>query len=119
MPLAKPPTETHLGLGWPQWPAEVDLFIAGVARLVDDFHRAIDAELDPLTLAAEQPTGFDGWALVVWPSRDRVVPPDRSRQLAALLPHEMYPKIDDGDLLFPHDQSGPLGRFGPTFAGSR
>ncbi|MFI6322405.1 alpha/beta fold hydrolase [Nonomuraea sp. NPDC050556] len=51
---------------------------------------------------------YQGPALVVWASEDRVMPPDHGRRLAALLPDARLVEIPDSYTLIPEDQPGPL-----------
>lgn len=66
--------------------------------------RAIDAEPDLLLETAEGLRGYDGPALVVWASQDRVMPPEHGRRLAELLPHGRLVEIPDSYTLVPLDQ---------------
>jgi pimeloyl-ACP methyl ester carboxylesterase len=66
--------------------------------------RAAAADTGLLVEAAEHLPGFDHPALVVWASRDRVMPPEHGRRLAALLPQARLVEVDDSYTLIPLDQ---------------
>jgi pimeloyl-ACP methyl ester carboxylesterase len=65
--------------------------------------------------AAGELARFDGPALVVWASEDRVMPPEHGRRLAGLLPRGELVEIDDSYTLIPLDQprrlAGEIARF--------
>ena len=68
------------------------------------------AAADPgflLTAAARLPE-FDRPALVVWASRDRVMPGEHGRCLAELLPQGRLTEVDDSYTLIPLDQPARL-----------
>lgn len=70
--------------------------------------RAAAADTGLLTAAAERLADFHRPALVVWASRDRVMPPAHGRRLAGLLPHGRLVEIDDSYTLIPLDQPAVL-----------
>jgi pimeloyl-ACP methyl ester carboxylesterase len=70
--------------------------------------RAIAAERDLLVHAAERLPGFERPALVVWASRDRVMPPEHGRRLAELLPDGRLVEVPDSYTLIPLDQPDRL-----------
>jgi pimeloyl-ACP methyl ester carboxylesterase len=47
---------------------------------------------------------FEGPALVVWASDDRVMPPEHGRRLAELLPDARFIELPDSYTLIPQDQ---------------
>ena len=66
--------------------------------------RAAAAEKHPMLDAAECLASFERPGLVVWASRDRVMPPEHGRRLAELLPHGQLVEIADSYTLIPLDQ---------------
>jgi pimeloyl-ACP methyl ester carboxylesterase len=66
--------------------------------------RAAMADTRLMVRAAECLPAFDRPALVVWASRDRVMPPDHGRRLAELLPQGRLVQVDDSYTLIPLDQ---------------
>jgi pimeloyl-ACP methyl ester carboxylesterase len=60
--------------------------------------------------AAELLRSFDRPALVIWAAEDRVMPPERGRRLAELLPQGRLIEILDSYTLIPEDQPGELAR---------
>ena len=66
--------------------------------------RAAAADTGFLLAAAERLPEFNRPALVVWASRDRVMPPEHGRRLASLLPRGRLTEIDDSYTLIPLDQ---------------
>jgi pimeloyl-ACP methyl ester carboxylesterase len=70
--------------------------------------RAAGADTGLLTAAAEHLPGFARPALVVWASRDRVMPPEHGRRLAGLLPDARLVQIEDSRTLIPLDQPARL-----------
>ena len=70
--------------------------------------RAAAADTGLLITAAERLPGFTHPALVVWASRDRVMPPEHGRRLATLLPHGQLAEVDDSYTLIPLDQPARL-----------
>jgi len=70
--------------------------------------RAATANPRLLVEAAECLPGFDHPALVVWARRDRVMPPEHARRLAALLPQARLAEVDDSYTLIPLDQPARL-----------
>jgi pimeloyl-ACP methyl ester carboxylesterase len=66
--------------------------------------RAAAADKHLLLDAAACLAAYDGPALVVWASGDRVMPPDHGRRLAELLPHGQLIEIPDSYTLIPLDQ---------------
>jgi pimeloyl-ACP methyl ester carboxylesterase len=70
--------------------------------------RAAAADAHLLVEAAECLPGFDHPALVVWASRDRVMPPEHGRRLAELLPQGRLAEVDDSYTLIPLDQPARL-----------
>jgi pimeloyl-ACP methyl ester carboxylesterase len=72
--------------------------------------RAAAADTGFLLAAAERLPEYDRPALVVWASRDRVMPPEHGRRLAGLLPHGQLTEIGDSYTLIPLDQPARLAR---------
>jgi len=72
--------------------------------------RAASADTRFLLAAAERLPDFNRPALVVWASRDRVMPPEHGRRLAKLLPQAQLAEIDDSYTLVPLDQPARLAR---------
>lgn len=70
--------------------------------------RAAAADTHLLLDAAEHLPSFDQPALVIWASRDRVMPPEHGRRLADLLPQGQLIEIDDSYTLIPLDQPTTL-----------
>jgi pimeloyl-ACP methyl ester carboxylesterase len=70
--------------------------------------RAIAAQPRLLLDAAERLPGFEGPALVVWSTRDRVMPPEHGRRLAELLPRGRFVEVADTYALIPLDQPARL-----------
>jgi pimeloyl-ACP methyl ester carboxylesterase len=79
--------------------------------------RAIAAAPHLLAETAERLPGFDRPALVVWASRDRVMPPGHGRRLAKLLPQGQLVEVDDSYTLIPLDQPGRLAETIRQFTG--
>ncbi|MCP2348694.1 alpha/beta fold hydrolase [Nonomuraea roseoviolacea] len=72
--------------------------------------RAAAAGKDLLIAAAGRLPAFDGPALVVWASEDRVMPPEHGRRLAGLLPRGRLVEVEDSYTLIPLDQPSRLAR---------
>jgi pimeloyl-ACP methyl ester carboxylesterase len=70
--------------------------------------RAIAAERTLTLEAADRLPSFDRAALVVWASRDRVMPIEHGRRLADLLPQGRLIEIPDSYTLIPLDQPARL-----------
>ncbi|MFC3575100.1 alpha/beta fold hydrolase [Streptomyces yaanensis] len=70
--------------------------------------RAAGADTGLLVAAAERLPSFERPALVVWASRDRVMPPEHGRRLAELLPHGRLVEMGDSYTLIPLDQPAGL-----------
>ncbi|MER6130035.1 alpha/beta hydrolase [Streptomyces sp. NPDC001795] len=70
--------------------------------------RAAGADTGLLVAAAERLSSFERPALVVWASRDRVMPPEHGRRLAELLPHGRLVEMGDSYTLIPLDQPARL-----------
>jgi pimeloyl-ACP methyl ester carboxylesterase len=70
--------------------------------------RAASADTRFLLAAAERLPDFSRPALVVWASRDRVMPPEHGRRLAKLLPQAQLAEVDDSYTLVPLDQPAQL-----------
>ncbi|MGA8245727.1 MAG: alpha/beta hydrolase [Nocardioides sp.] len=70
--------------------------------------RAAGADTDLMLAAAEALPTFEGPALVVWASGDRVMPPEHGRRLADLFPQGRLVEIADSYTLVPLDQPAPL-----------
>ena len=70
--------------------------------------RAAAADTRFLMTAAERLPDFSRPALVVWASRDRVMPPEHGRRLAKLLPQGQLAEVDDSYTLIPLDQPARL-----------
>ena len=80
----------------------------GIRRDAVRMLRAAAADTGFLLAAAERLPGFDRPALVVWASRDRVMPPEHGRRLAGLLPQGRLTEVDDSYTLIPLDQPARL-----------
>jgi pimeloyl-ACP methyl ester carboxylesterase len=70
--------------------------------------RAAAADTRFLLTAAERLPDFSRPALVVWATRDRVMPPEHGRRLAKLLPQGQLAEVDDSYTLIPLDQPARL-----------
>jgi pimeloyl-ACP methyl ester carboxylesterase len=70
--------------------------------------RAAAADTHLLLEAAERLPSFNHPALVVWASRDRVMPPEHGRRLAELLPQGQLVEVEDSYTLIPLDQPARL-----------
>jgi pimeloyl-ACP methyl ester carboxylesterase len=70
--------------------------------------RAAAADRNFLVGSAEWLPGFTGPALVVWASRDRVMPPEHGQRLAKLLPQGQLAEVEDSYTLIPLDQPDRL-----------
>jgi pimeloyl-ACP methyl ester carboxylesterase len=70
--------------------------------------RAAGAATHLMLEAAECLHSFNRPALVVWASRDRVMPPEHGKRLADLLPQGRLVKIEDSYTLIPLDQPARL-----------
>lgn len=79
--------------------------------------RAAGAEPDLLIAAAERLPSFDRPALVVWASRDRVMPLEHGRRLAELLPQGRLVEVADSYTLIPLDQPIRLAQLIRNFIG--
>ena len=66
------------------------------------------ADTNLMVEAAERLPNFNRPALVVWATRDRVMPPQHGRRLAGLLPQGQLVEIDDSYTLIPLDQPAEL-----------
>ncbi len=66
--------------------------------------RAVFADRRLLVQAADRLAGFDRPVLVVWASRDRVMPPGHGRRLAELVPQGRLVELDDSRTLIALDQ---------------
>jgi pimeloyl-ACP methyl ester carboxylesterase len=66
--------------------------------------RGVSAARRVLLEAVEDLRRFDRPALVVWAEKDRVMPPEHGRRLAALLPQGRLVTVPDSDSLIPLDQ---------------
>jgi pimeloyl-ACP methyl ester carboxylesterase len=66
--------------------------------------RAVFADPELLTEAAEDLRRFDRPALIVWAADDRVMPIDHGRRLAELLPQAKFVEVADSYTLIPLDQ---------------
>jgi pimeloyl-ACP methyl ester carboxylesterase len=84
------------------------LDVPGIARDTVRVLRAAFADKRLLVRAAEDLTGFDRPALVVWATGDRVMPPAHGHRLAELLPRGRLVEIPDSYTLIPLDQPGRL-----------
>ncbi|HTJ33615.1 MAG TPA: alpha/beta hydrolase [Dactylosporangium sp.] len=80
----------------------------GIARDAVRVLRAVFADRTVLSRAAERLSGFERPALVVWAARDRVMPPEHGRRLAALLPQARLVEVPDSETLIPLDQPHKL-----------
>jgi len=78
--------------------------------------RAASADTRFLLAAAERLPDFNRPALVVWASRDRVMPPEHGRRLAKLLPQAQLAEVDDSYTLVPLDQPARLAQLIRDFA---
>ncbi|MGC5566055.1 alpha/beta fold hydrolase [Streptomyces sp. FR-108] len=72
--------------------------------------RGISAHRTALVEAAERLPSFDRPALVVWAEKDRVMPADHGRRLAAALPQGRLVEVPDSYSLLPLDQPAALAR---------
>ena len=72
--------------------------------------RTAAADAGALRAAAEALGRFEGPALVVWASEDRVMPPAHGRRLAALFPDGRLVEVADSYTLIPLDQPAVLAR---------
>jgi pimeloyl-ACP methyl ester carboxylesterase len=81
--------------------------------------RAAATDTRFLLPAAERLPGFDRPALVVWASRDRVMPPEHGRRLAGLLPQGRLAEVDDSYTLIPLDQPARLAQIIADFGADR
>ncbi|MFI5797431.1 alpha/beta fold hydrolase [Streptomyces sp. NPDC051677] len=72
--------------------------------------RGIAAHRKVLLEAAERLPSFDRPALVVWAEKDRVMPADHGRRLAAALPRGRLVEVPDSYSLLPLDQPVALAR---------
>ncbi|HMH36309.1 MAG TPA: alpha/beta hydrolase, partial [Streptosporangiaceae bacterium] len=81
--------------------------------------RAAAADTRFLLAAAERLPGFDRPALVVWASRDRVMPPEHGPRLARLLPQGRLAEVDDSYTLIPLDQPARLAQIIGDFGAER
>jgi pimeloyl-ACP methyl ester carboxylesterase len=70
--------------------------------------RAAAADTGLLLAAAECLPRFHHPALVIWASRDRVMPPEHGRRLAELLPQARLAQVEDSYTLIPLDQPARL-----------
>jgi pimeloyl-ACP methyl ester carboxylesterase len=80
----------------------------GVRRDTVRMLRAAAKDKGFLVRAAERLGGFAGPVLVVWAARDRVMPVEHGRRLAALLPDARFVEVDDSYTLVPLDQPAVL-----------
>jgi pimeloyl-ACP methyl ester carboxylesterase len=80
------------------------LGVPGIAHDAVRVLRAAFADRSVLSRAAERLAAFDRPALVVWAARDRVMPPEHGRRLAALLPQGRLVEVADSRTLIPLDQ---------------
>ena len=78
--------------------------------------RAIASAPRLLIEVAERLPKFDRPALVVWASRDRVMPPDHGRRFAELLPQGRLVEVADSYTLIPLDRPTELARHIRSFA---
>ncbi|WP_328540301.1 alpha/beta fold hydrolase [Streptomyces sp. NBC_00344] len=76
----------------------------GIRRDAVRLLRAVFGDRGLLQKAAESLPGFDRPALVVWASRDRVMPLEHGRRLAELLPRGRLVEVDDSYTLIPLDR---------------
>jgi pimeloyl-ACP methyl ester carboxylesterase len=60
--------------------------------------------------AAEHLPSFDRPALAIWASEDRIMPPERGRRLARLLPQGRLIEILDSYTFIPEDQPREFSR---------
>jgi pimeloyl-ACP methyl ester carboxylesterase len=81
--------------------------------------RAAAADTRFLLAAAERLPGFDRPALVVWASRDRVMPPEHGPRLTRLLPQGRLAEVDDSYTLIPLDQPARLAQIIGDFGAER
>ncbi|GAA2354252.1 alpha/beta fold hydrolase [Dactylosporangium salmoneum] len=80
------------------------LTVPGIAADAVRVLRAAFADRAVLERAAGRLAAFDRPALVVWAERDRVMPPEHGRRLAALLPQARLELVADSYTLIPLDQ---------------
>jgi len=80
----------------------------GIRRDTVRVLRAVAAERHLMLDAATYLPRFDHPALVVWASKDRVMPPEHGRRLAELLPQGRLVEVEDSYTLIPLDQPARL-----------
>jgi pimeloyl-ACP methyl ester carboxylesterase len=90
---------------------------AGVRRDLARLLHAVDTRYT--FEAAEALRAFDGPALVLWASRDRLFPIEHGRELAARLPQGRFETIEDSRTFIPEDQPERLAARVREFLGSR
>ena len=78
--------------------------------------RAAGAEKQLMVEAAECLPSFDGPALVVWATEDRVMPLEHGRRLAELLPQGRLVEVPDSYTLIPLDQPAVLAQIMREFS---
>ena len=88
---------------------------AGIRRDTVRMLRAVAADTDVLTRAAESLPGFGRPALVVWASEDRVMPAEHGRRLAELLGGRLV-EVTDSYTLIPLDAPARLAQVIAEFA---
>jgi pimeloyl-ACP methyl ester carboxylesterase len=80
----------------------------GIRRDTVRMLRAASADTRFLLAAAGHLPDFNRPALIVWASRDRVMPPEHGRRLAKLLPQGRLAEVEDSYTLVPLDQPARL-----------
>jgi pimeloyl-ACP methyl ester carboxylesterase len=78
--------------------------------------RAAAADTNLMLKAADCLPSFNRPALVVWATRDRVMPPEHGRRLAELLPQGQLVELEDSFTLIPLDQPARLAQVIREFA---
>lgn len=63
-----------------------------------------------MVAATEALARFDGPALVLWGSEDKVMPPGHGRRIAELLPNGRLVEVDDAYVLLSEDQPALVAR---------
>lgn len=81
--------------------------------------RAVMADKKILVNTADVLAEFERPTLVVWAEKDRVMPPEHGRRLAALLPQSQLIEVEDSYTLIPLDQPARLAQLIREFTTQR